>query len=208
MYVCVACALICPIMRTVGSHTLPPYMLEQEVLYRWTPFRVDALLLGGLVALLRRGPSARGLLLIARTVFCVLAAILAVYFGYGYRHRHEGLGHPAWALTWGLMFVDLLSACLIVMAIETGSVTYRIFNVSPLRWIGRISYGAYVFHDIFHLQIEAGVRHFTGHVKYGTAAVAFLFTLLISWASFRWFETPFIRLKERWTRGAPDTKSA
>jgi peptidoglycan/LPS O-acetylase OafA/YrhL len=76
-------------------------------------------------------------------------------------------------------------------------------DVSPLRWLGRISYGAYVFHDIFHLEIEALVKHFTSDVKYGTAAVALVFTVLISWASFRWYETPFIRLKDRWTRSPP-----
>jgi peptidoglycan/LPS O-acetylase OafA/YrhL len=50
-YVCLSCVLICPIMRLVGNHLLPQFMLQQEVLYRWTPFRVDALLLGGLSCL-------------------------------------------------------------------------------------------------------------------------------------------------------------
>jgi len=200
MVVCAACVVICPVMRMVGNHALPQWMLDQEVLYRWTPFRVDALLLGGLVALVRRGPSARGLLVAARLVFCTLALIFVGFLGYWSRHLGQGLTHPTWALTRGVMFVDLVSACLIVMALETGSITYRIFNLRPLRWVGRISYGAYVFHDIFHLLILAVVMQFTSHFKYGTAATALVFTLLVSWASFRWYETPFIRLKERWTR--------
>jgi peptidoglycan/LPS O-acetylase OafA/YrhL len=93
------------------------------------------------------------------------------------------------------------------MALEPGSVTYRIFNLRPLRWLGRISYGAYVFHDIFHLQIEAVVRYFFGGAKYETAALALVFTLVLSWASFRWYETPFIRLKERWTRSPASTRA-
>jgi len=117
------------------------------------------------------------------------------------------LGHPAWNFTWGLTFADLLSACLIVMAIETGSVTFRIFNVRPLRWLGRISYGAYVFHDIFHPDIIRLVEHFTSYVKYETAAVGLALTFVLAWASFRWFETPFIRLKERWTRAPQGMRS-
>jgi peptidoglycan/LPS O-acetylase OafA/YrhL len=205
MQVCLACVVICPVLRIVGSHTLPQFSLDQEILYRWTPFRVDALLLGGLIALVRRGPSGqRNLLAVARPVFCVLATMFVCYLGYGFRHRHAGLTHPRWAFTWGLLLVDLVSASLIVMALETGSVAYQVLKLRPLRWLGRISYGAYVFHDIFHGGIESVVRRYTSDVKSGTAAVALVFTLLLSWVSYRWYETPFIRLKERWTR-APAT---
>ena len=208
IFVCAACVLICPAMRIVGAHELPQWMLDQEVLSRWTPFRVDALLLGGLVALVRRGPSPERLLRVARVVFGLLICIAVMYCFYLLEHRHEGLGHPAWALTRRIMFADLSSACLIVMALETGSITYRIFNLSPLRWLGRISYGAYVFHDIFHTEIQAVALRFPVNEKYGTAAAALVFTLLISWASYRWYETPFIRLKERWTRGAANLRAA
>jgi peptidoglycan/LPS O-acetylase OafA/YrhL len=102
MQVCLACVVICPVMRIVGHHVLPQFMLEQEVLYRWTPFRVDALLLGGLIALARRGRWAGVLLKVARPAFCVMAVTIMAYTGYGLHHRHEGLTHPAWALTWGL----------------------------------------------------------------------------------------------------------
>jgi peptidoglycan/LPS O-acetylase OafA/YrhL len=202
MRLCLACVVLCPVMRFVGNHTLPQFMLNQEVLYRWTPFRIDALLLGGLVALVRRGPSARGLLVAARATFCVLTTILVTYLAYGYFHRNVGLAHPAWVFTRGIVFADLFSACLIVMALETGSIPFRIFNIRPLRWLGRISYGAYVFHDIFHREIEALVSRLPGDGDYATAPVALVFTLLIAWASFRWYETPFIRLKERWTRSS------
>jgi peptidoglycan/LPS O-acetylase OafA/YrhL len=207
MYICAACVVLCPLMRIAASQTLPQFMLDQEVLYRWTPFRVDALLLGGLVALMRRGQWKGELLAAARIIFGILATIILAYMAYGFQHRHQGLTHPAWALTWGLTLIDLLAASLIVMALETGSTTFRIFNISPLRWLGRISYGAYVFHDIFHRQIHAVVQHYATNVKYGTAAVALVFTLLIAWTSFRFYEMPFIRLKERWTR-APKIQGA
>jgi peptidoglycan/LPS O-acetylase OafA/YrhL len=202
MYLCLAAVVICPLMRVVCSHTLPQFMLEQEVLYRWTPFRVDALLLGGLVALVWRGPSWRRLLMLARAGFCLLFTAMIGYLAYGALHRGMGYAHPnpVWANTWGLLLVDVFSACLIAMALEPGSIAFRVFSLRPLRWLGRISYGAYVFHDIYHLEIINWMRHITTHVEYGTALVGFPLTLLLAWASYRWFETPFIRLKERWTR--------
>jgi peptidoglycan/LPS O-acetylase OafA/YrhL len=69
-----------------------------------------------------------------------------------------------------------------------------------LRWLGRISYGAYVFHDIFHSMFRRFARHYFVHWRLGTALIAFAFTLLMSWASYRWYESRFIRMKERWAR--------
>jgi peptidoglycan/LPS O-acetylase OafA/YrhL len=199
--ICIACVVICTLMRVAGARLLPQYMLDQEVLYRWTPFRVDALLLGGLVALIRRGPTSRRMLRAARIVFPVLLSILVIYLAVENWNGQQDT--PAWAATWGIVFIDWFSACLIVMALEPNSITFRVFNHRALRWIGRISYGAYVYHDIFHLEIMAVVSNLTSHVEYVTAAVALAFTLVVAWASFRWFETPFIRLKERWTSPAP-----
>jgi peptidoglycan/LPS O-acetylase OafA/YrhL len=116
--------------------------------------------------------------------------------------------YPPSTFTWGLTFVDLLAACVLVMALEYGSVAFRILNLRALRWLGRISYGAYVFHDILHPVF----RQLTSHLPQGkptlfaTATIALCFTLAAAWASYRWFETPFIRLKDRWTRQA-ETKS-
>jgi peptidoglycan/LPS O-acetylase OafA/YrhL len=209
LQVCFACVVICPLMRLVGNHVLLQAGLDREVLYRWTPFRVDALLLGGLVALVRRGPSARRMLPAARAVFGVLSSALLLWLALNpaARHKPAGYVYPSWELTWGLVFVDLFSACLIVMALERGSITFRVFNLRPLRWMGRISYGAYVFHDILHGQYEWLIVHY--HVRYSRVAVpalALACTLLLAWASFRWFEAPFIRRKERWTRGTADKK--
>jgi peptidoglycan/LPS O-acetylase OafA/YrhL len=200
IFICVMCVVICPLMRVAGEHLLPQYMLDQEVLYRWTPFRIDALLLGGLVALVRRGPLSQRMARAARVLFPVLLSIVVIYRAYAMWSGQDD--PPTWASTWGIVFIDWSAACLIVMALEPKSFVFSIFNLRGLRWIGRISYGAYVYHDIFHLEITNVVGAFT-QITYVTAAVALAFTLLISWVSFRWFETPFIRLKERWTMPAP-----
>jgi peptidoglycan/LPS O-acetylase OafA/YrhL len=205
MWVCAVCVVACPLMRVAGNHMLPQYMLDQEVLYRWTPFHVDALLLGGWVALARRGRFAGRLLLGARAGSGILLGALALWLALN-QWRVQGPGgyvYPAWKLTWGLTFADVLSACLIVTVIENGSIAFRIFNLRPLRWLRRISYGAYVFHDILHGEYSAFITNFYADPRgWVTAGFGLACTLVLAWASFRWYEMPFIRLKERWTRGA------
>lgn len=204
LWVCLAWVVACPLLRVLASHKLPPFMLDQLVLYRYTPFRVDALLTGGLVALVLRGAHSRDLLVAARIGFAVLltALLLWLTLNPSARHGFTGYVYPYWCFTWGLSLIDMFFACLMVMALRPGSITYRVFSLRPLRWFGRITYGAYVFHDILHVEITRLVLHFhsTGHWVYGVAVVAMGCTLLLAWASFRWFESPFIRLKYRLSR--------
>jgi peptidoglycan/LPS O-acetylase OafA/YrhL len=206
LYICLACIVICPAARVIANHTLPQFMLDQEVLYRWTPFRVDALLIGGFIALVRRGTTPRWLPAAARIGFGVLLGALLLWLALNpyARHGPEGYVYPAWEFTWGLVFVDAISACLIVMALARDSITYRILNVRPLRWIGQISYGAYVFHDILHDEFSRIILllHLR-HTRVPTVALALTFTLLAAWASYHLFEMRFIALKDRWTRREP-----
>ena len=67
------------------------------------------------------------------------------------------------------------------------------------RWLGRISYGAYVFHDILHGLIARLFQHYTTHWILPTAAAGLASAVLLAWGSYSWLEMPFIRLKDRWT---------
>lgn len=202
MAICLFFCVACPLMRVIGHHAMPQYMLEQEVLYRWTPFRIDALLLGGWVALALRGPSPGRLLRAARVIGGILFVTIAGVIIFVICRQLEGSLYPTWQHTWGLTVVDLFAACLIVMALEPGTAVYRIFSLRPLRWLGGISYGAYVFHDIPHaLYVKVVVHcHIANNIV--LALLGFVCTLLLASASYRWFELPFIRLKERWTSGS------
>jgi peptidoglycan/LPS O-acetylase OafA/YrhL len=200
IYVCLAFCLVCPVLRLSANHYLPVFIVDEGANCWFTPFRIDALLLGGLLALIRRGPYARALLLAARAGFILLAAatLLWIVFVPSARSNIHGYIYPPWDSTWGLSFIEVFAACLIVMALEVRSFTFKIFNLRPLRWIGRISYGAYIFHDIPHMLYFRLARHYFTHWRLPTATLALAGTLLLAWASFRWFESPFIRLKTKW----------
>ena len=80
-----------------------------------------------------------------------------------------------------------------------------------MRWLGRLTYGAYVFHDIPHDLYVHIVTH-SGFASLAVdnipeetavAALALAATVLLAWLSLRYFESPFLALKERWTVRVP-----
>jgi len=76
-----------------------------------------------------------------------------------------------------------------------------------------VSYGFYVFHLLFwdcdRVVIDATAPLVPAWLIH---LAVFAWVWFLSWVSFRWFETPFLRLKERWggrgeERKAPATAS-
>ncbi|MGC2496177.1 MAG: acyltransferase [Acidobacteriaceae bacterium] len=218
LWVCAGALPICLVLRLMGQALLPTWMLDNEILYRATPFRLDALLFGGLLTLLLRGEQRKLCFRIARWIFPIVAAIVMVWLVFGSYsplwHRHQAYVYPRWRLTWGLSAIDLIAGLLILTALQADTVVYKIFSRRPLRWVGRISYGAYVLHDIPHpIYAFLGstiVKHLSEGSEVGpgaaarlaavlTGVIALAMTLLLAWMSFRWLENPFLNLKERWT---------
>jgi peptidoglycan/LPS O-acetylase OafA/YrhL len=204
LWVCSLSVPFCLAARLTGQHVIPAWMLENEILYFVTPFRLDALLVGGCLALWIRGPHRDPLLRIVRMVWPValilmfsLAVSISSFF------LHSTYHYPAWRYTWGLLAIDLSSVLIIACAIQPGSLVYRALNRRPLRWLGRISYGAYVLHDIPHNVFRrlAGWLAPSCGLWCGLcliAAIALISTCILAWLSYRFFESPFLNLKERW----------
>lgn len=74
----------------------------------------------------------------------------------------------------------------------------RILSWPPLEWFGTRSYGLYLYHfpilQVARHQLDAGP-------DWARMVLAIVITLVVTWASFRWVEEPFLRLKDR--IGAP-----
>jgi peptidoglycan/LPS O-acetylase OafA/YrhL len=76
-----------------------------------------------------------------------------------------------------------------------------------LRYLGRISFGLYIFHSLlFHLVFSTGRRWLDEaaaalHLSAGVAGTAMVFfaTLALASLSYHLYETPFLRLKRRFT---------
>jgi peptidoglycan/LPS O-acetylase OafA/YrhL len=106
---------------------------------------------------------------------------------YGLTRSFMLLGFPAIAL----------GACLIFLSALGSPLAPR-----WLRYLGKISYGLYVFHM---LAIHLSLKLWGGYVHNFRAFLAcwclsLLMTFAMAAASYKYFESPFLRLKERFTR--------
>jgi peptidoglycan/LPS O-acetylase OafA/YrhL len=113
--------------------------------------------------------------------------------------NETGAGDP-WFGTLGVAFLSSLFAALIALSLQPGW-TQRVFRVPLLRWLGKISYGIYVYHLLLYpvfawlagkiLPPSAG-----GTYQLLLGAVATVGTLSVASLSFATLERGFLRLKD------------
>ena len=94
---------------------------------------------------------------------------------------------------------DESAAATIPLVLRSG-LPRTIFSSAPLTWLGRISYGFYVFHILLeplfdHLGAQIAHTSSGDYYHIVRACIAFVLTFLISWLSFHLFEMPILSLK-------------
>ncbi|WP_158823450.1 acyltransferase [Granulicella sp. S156] len=109
----------------------------------------------------------------------------------------------------GLTGASLAAVALLALALRDG-VWRHLCSMSALRFLGRISYGFYIFHILLQGFFDAISRHIV-HTNSGSSyqiarlLVAFPLSILVSWISFHLLETPFLRLKRHFPMKPPLT---
>jgi peptidoglycan/LPS O-acetylase OafA/YrhL len=158
--------------------------------------RVDGIAVGALLAVVLHGGTptlsagARGALFAAS-----MAVLLWVAHDFGLNHVPVALlplvtGWPLAALACGGILLSVLGS--------TGRWTAPL-RAGPLVYLGRISYGLYVYHELL---LKVAARVFPEHDSSPTQmleywAFGLCATLPIAAASYRFIELPFLRLKRR-----------
>lgn len=192
LFLCLSILVACLGLRILALTSFPTRWLEMFVPIRSTPFRIDSIIFGATAALLYRGPHRERLLRYARPVAWSAALLFLAAL-----HPPPHLMATNWGnifiQTIGFSLVALLSAGVILRLLTPASRLYRPFCARPLRWLGRVSYGAYVFHDIPHVFYN---RLAHTH-RSGTTLIALPCTLLLAALSYRYLERPFLELKTR-----------
>ena len=163
--------------------------------FYFTPCRLDELALGGLLAWLeiRAGGLARWQKpsLLALLMLAPVTAWLWVSAG--------GKGLVAMQLFKFVLLAGLFAALVgAVAGARPGAALARIFGAGWLRWIGRVSYGSYVFHPVCFVVVT---RFLKINYPAANALAAFALTFAVAALSFYFFERPFLALKARFGAG-------
>ena len=158
--------------------------------------RLDPIALGALLALVLRG-RAPMLGLAARAALLVggLIALVAT---------RRWLALDGWEALATYPVAGLASAALLV-GVLGGDDRMPWLRWRPLVWLGRISYGLYVVHRLaIDLAWQGTLRGIVP--AWAGPVVALALSVAIAAASYRWLESPFLRLKQRFTyvRSTPE----
>ncbi len=198
-----------------------PAFLNYGLIYRTLPTQCDGFLSGALVALWLRGkPSAK---LQARAGAISAAAITLLAGLLIWLDLRPGLvaGQDIWSFLSGFQtmigvpLLSVVSALFLLAVLQPGSWANRICNLAPMRSLGRVSYGLYVYH--LPLFVITGGRllrlfgkHSAGDLAMIHAVLTVVATVLVSYVSFHLYEKRFLLLKNRFTsiRGAREKQVA
>ena len=166
--------------------------------YTLMPCRMDALAMGGLIAIAQRErPEWLKGRWIGWMTLAAAATVTAVVLLYS-----NSDPWPFGMRTIGYTAIDLLFAGILVMLMHWRQpFLLRICRGRFLVWVGTISYGLYLLHVPGELIGRILFSHIVKLTPSGTAEffVSMAVTLALAWISWTVFESRILRLKERFT---------
>jgi peptidoglycan/LPS O-acetylase OafA/YrhL len=170
--------------------------------YSFTPSCADNILYGCCLAALVRSAKRERVLRLAPYVFwgamAALCVIGAVNHGLDWNRPSTGF----LVATIGFSLIGIASSSAIALALKSGSRTRHFFQGDFLGFMGKYSYGIYVYHYSISDAVMGPMRNFLDtqlHMKAVgvllAALVAGALSVGVAWTSYRFFEAPFLRLK-------------
>jgi peptidoglycan/LPS O-acetylase OafA/YrhL len=179
-------AVILVLLANIARYYLSLGTLRPYSVYSNTFCELDAIAAGILCALALKG--AVPLLSHGKRLLLTYSG-LALLLGCGYFGQTET---PIFVLAG---YPCVVAGCLALFVAVCGTP----FRFPPLVYLGRISYGLYVFHV---LALNLAGHAFSGQTGGALRFFAYwwsslLLTVALAAASYRWLETPFLRLKDK-----------
>lgn len=157
--------------------------------------RIDPIALGILLACLFKDRSPRFSPALRFALAFAAVSTLAVIGTYAHLNAPRSVAPVVGTLV-GRPLVAVAAGTLLAAFIGAAGPA-RILTSRGLVYLGKISYGLYVYHMAGVLIAEHILRTNSAGGHRGAALLGFLLTIAFSAISYRWFESPFLRLKDR-----------
>lgn len=184
--------------------------------YNVTFARMDALIIGGMLAVWQRDSAAWARVRQLATPVGVAAAAGVAVLLFLRAGVTEAVEYDVWMQRIGYPLVAVAAGAWIVRATATPATGW--LARGPLPWLGRYAYGLYVYHVIIAAAIvptlfRRGWIGPTPEVAPGLGTVTALavggaLTVAVAVASYHWFEVPFLRLKRLFPTPSAGTTAA
>ncbi|MBI5934348.1 MAG: acyltransferase [Chloroflexi bacterium] len=206
---------LAPILRliTLLLHSTETFSFLRDdvalVVYSLPFTHLDAFAMGALFTLIRI-PKAKGIF-IASIIASPLIGLAADYIVNG-RWKDISIASLGWPITmpdgnkfiWGYTIVNGLCAVLLYGVARHGWFT-RLLEWPPLRYLGKISYGMYVYHfAIVWLAATLFGQNITEPFAPLLALATFTFIWIVATLSYQLMEKPIIDLKDRFFEVPPE----
>ncbi len=185
-----AIVVLDPLLRMIAT----PWFHNYIPIYMLTPFQIDGLAAGSLVALLVENEAARSIL--ARWSLPAFLFLGGLYIALSsLLHSFSLAANSAFSNSVIYTLVVLTMAALLIHTYAySESWMSRFLASGPVFFMGSISYGFYLFHPLAQ---ELALRLFRlfSSIPHGLRAKAlgFLIAVGISWVSFHFYEKPVLR---------------
>jgi peptidoglycan/LPS O-acetylase OafA/YrhL len=191
--------VLAPLLRTAIVVAFPGNVMAA---YWLLPCRWDALFLGVLAAYLCSQPAwsahLQHYMVLVRRAFWVTGAALV-----GFLCLAPGKQAPLMA-TLGYSIIDFFFCCLILRVIHDQRFS-RCFSFRPLRQLGTISYGVYLFHVgiacLLHGLLRQEAPDLSDERGILVTLLAAGVSLLLAWLSYTFIEAPILRFGQQWQYG-------
>lgn len=161
--------------------------------FYFTLCRLDGLAIGAMIAWLERRHS--GLDSLRGHSMKLIVGLTPLVLVLWFVNSGKGL---AWLQALKFLWVALLFGALLCVSILAAPSSYlhKVLNSRALRWVGKVSYGSYVFHwACFEVVTKSlKITHPLANLVTG-----FGLSFLVAGLSYNFYEAPFLRLKSRFT---------
>jgi len=183
-----ASAAVC--LLALGLRIAATGHIAPQIIFRMTPFRADALAGGAIIGVIfdsqRRAELTKHFAIPAAGAVMLLALM---FHGSGYSQ----------AVEYSVIVVACAVAIFLAAHHDPGFLRHPVLTT-----VGKYSYGMYVYHVLLGSLIWSGLKAFQRAVplaalRWCYLPIAGLSVYALAWLSYRYFESPFLRLKGKFT---------